>query len=157
MFCKTICTEVPEKHKLNCWVKVLQYWVMNHFLRMKLLDFAQMTTADATNHSPLLTLRAAPMSRLMLRPADSTNMRPMKQRKIGHPCMGRNETRTFCWCLRAATLMLSCWLILSGPQTFSHEAGLQPAPPTHVNKETSLEGRIDKQQDILLRHAMHFA
>ena len=52
-----------------------------------------MTTAANTSHSPVLMLRAAPISRLwMLRPADSTNRRPMKQRKIGHPCTGRNDT-----------------------------------------------------------------
>ena len=80
----------------------------------------------------------------------------MKQRKIGHPCKERTECRdhfrTFFWCLQAVSLMLSCWLILSGRQTFSHEAGTTTIHnplylPMYTKK--SLKGRFDR--------AVHFS
>ena len=87
MFCRAICTEVPEKYKtqlLSQSPAILGYEPLS---QNEAAGFAQMTTAANTSHSPVLMLRAAPISRLwMLRPADSTNRRPMKRRKIGHPC-----------------------------------------------------------------------
>ena len=56
-------------------------------------EFAQMTTA-VSNQSPVLTLRAAPISRLwMLRPGnfDQDLGETNETKKNCHPCIGRND------------------------------------------------------------------
>ena len=105
-------------------------WTWGHWTHTKCFPNPQnevdsLTTAVVTYHSPVLTLRAAPISRLwMLWPGDTNETKkkmPILALEGTTQCKG--HFRIFFLPLWAVTLMLSCWLILSGPQTFSHEAG----------------------------------
>ena len=106
-------------------------WTWGHWTHSKYFPNPQnevdsLTTAVVTYHSPVLTLRAAPISRLwMLRPGDTNETKkkmPILALEGTTQCKG--HFRIFFLPAWAVTLTLSCWLILSGPQTFSHEAAI---------------------------------